>query len=164
MAQYQDTIIQKYLELIKSKAGGIKNFYNGTLYSIPLSNLPLVMIDVENTEVSEFSTNEDKHILSLVLTFIADMRKDTSTVQLMESGFGKVLDFLVGRSSDYSLKENSILYILRNNLNVDVANNLRTDVGSITIATPREVATGRMPGYWSAEGTIRFKAHFIQTR
>ena len=161
---YEDPIVQKYLDLIKSKVGGIKGFYNGTLYQIPLSKMPLVMLDIEGVEVSEFSNVEDQHIVSLVLTFVADMRKDTTAAQLLEIGFGKVLDVLVGRSSDYALKENSILYVLRNNLDIDASNNLRTDVGSITVATPREVATGRMPGFWSAEGTIRFKAHFIQTR
>lgn len=164
MDQYKDTIIQKYLDLIKDNVGGIKIFYNGTLMQVPISRLPLVMIDIEGTEASEFSNAEDQHIISLVLTFIADMRKETSAAQLMESGFGKVLDVLVGRSSTYALKENSILYVLRHNLDIDASNNLRTDVGSITVATPREVALGRMPGYWSAEGTIRFKAHFIQTR
>ena len=164
MSQYKDPIIAKYLDLIKDNVGGIRTFYNGTLFQIPLSKLPLVMIDIENTEVSEFSNAEDQQIISLILTYIADMRKDTSAAQLMETGFEKVLDVLVGRTSTYALKTNSILYVLRHNLNIDASNNLRTDVGNITVATPREVATGRMPGYWSAEGTIRFKAHFIQTR
>ena len=162
---YKDTIIQKYLDLIKDNASGdIKTFYNGTLMQIPISRLPLVMIDIESTEADEFSNVEDQHIISLVLTYIADMRQTTSAAQLIEAGFGKVLEALVGRGSDYSLKSTSILYILRHNLNIDASNNLRTDVGSITVATPREVATGRLAGYWSAEGTIRFKAHFIQTR
>ena len=162
---YQDTIIQKYLNLIKDNVGGgIKVFYNGTKMQIPLSSLPMVMIDIEGTEATEFSNTEDQHIVSLVLTYIADMRQDTSAAQLMEEGFGKVVEALVGRSSDYSLKTKSILYVLRHNLNIDTDNNLRTDVGSITVATPRQVGTGRMPGYWSCEGTIRFKAHFIQTR
>lgn len=161
---YEDTIVKKYLDLIKNNVGGIKSFYNGTCVQIPLSKLPMVMIDITDTEVTEFSNTEDQHIVSLVLTFIADMRKEISAAQLIEAGFGKVLDVLVGRTSNYSLKTNSILYVLRHNLNIDTNNNLRTDVGSITIVTPREVATGRMPGYWSVEGTIRFKAHFIQER
>ena len=164
MSQYKDPIIEKYLNLIKDNVGGIKVFYNGTLMQIPLSRLPLVMIDIEGTEVTEFSNAEDQQEVSLVLTYIADMRKEISAAQLMESGFGKVLDVLVGRTSTYGLKTDSILYVLRHNLDIDASNNLRTDVGNITVATPREVALGRMPGYWSAEGTIRFKAHFIQTR
>ena len=161
---YEDTIIAKYLSLIKGNVADVRTFYNGTLFQVPISRLPLIMIDIESTEASEFSNAEDQHIISLVLTYIADMRKDISAVQFMESGFGKVLDVLVGRASDYSLKTNSILYILRHNLDIDASNNLRTDLGSITVATPREVVPGRMPGFWSAEGTIRFKAHFIQTR
>lgn len=161
---YKDPIIQKYLDLIKENVGDIRTFYNGTMVQIPISMLPMVMIDIESTEATEFSDAEDEHRVGLVLTFIADMRKDFSAANLIKAGFSKVLEVLVGRDSDYKLKENSILHVLRHNLNIDPDNNLRTDVGSVSVVTPSEVATGRMAGYWSAEGTIRFIAHFIQER
>jgi len=163
---YEDPIIKKYLDLIKSKTTGIKGFYNGLVAKIPASMLPAVMISIETTEAEEFSDNEDEHRIGLVLTYIADIRQTFEDPALVTS-LNKVLEALVGRESSgtpYALKTSSILHILRNNLNVDASNHLRTDIRTFSVATPGEVATGRFPGLYSAEGTIRFTAHFIQQR
>ena len=160
---YKDTIVQKYLDLIKSNTTGIKGFYNGFVAKIPASMLPAVMIQIEKTEVEEMSNVEDEHRIFLVLTYIADIRKTVEDPAFITS-LNNVLDALVGRQSDYSLKTSSILHILRNNLNVDVDNNLRTDVRSFSVVTPGEITAGRFPGLFTAEGTIRFLAHYFQER
>lgn len=160
---YNDTIIQKYLDLIKANTTDIKGFYNGFVEKIPASMLPAVMIQIQTTEADELSDVEDEHRIKLVLTYIADIRQTLEDSALV-SGLNKVIDALVGRNSVYSLKTTSILYILRHNLNIDNTNNLRTDVRGFSVATPGEVATGRFPGLYTAEGTIRFNSHFIQTR
>lgn len=164
---YKDPIIQKYLDLIKANTVGIKGFYSGFIAKIPASMLPAVMIDIERTEADEFSDTEDVHRVGLVLIFIADIRPTLEDSAFIEAGLNKVKEVLVGREATgtpYALKTSSILYLLRHNLNLDIANNLRTDVGSFTIVTPSEVATGRFPGLYSAEGSIRFLAHFVQER
>jgi hypothetical protein len=164
---YVDPIIQKYLDLIKTNTNTIKGFYNGFLGQIPASMLPAVILQVEKTEAQSLSTSEDEHRISLVLTYIADIRPtllEKSGEMPLATGLNAVLDALVGRESTYTLKTTSILHILRNNLNVDTNNNLRTDVQSFSVVTPAEIASGRFPGNYSAEGTIRFNAHFLQTR
>jgi hypothetical protein len=164
---YSDPIVAKYLDLIKTNTNVVKGFYNGFLGMIPASMLPAVMIQVERTEADELSNVEDEHRISLVLTYIADIRPtliESSGEMPLTNGLNNVLENLVGRESNYSLKTTSILHILRNNLNVDTANNLRTDVRSFSVVTPNEIASGRFPGNYSAEGTIRFNAHFLQTR
>ena len=161
---YKDTVIEKYLDLIKTNTTGkIKGFYNGQIGSIPASLLPAVILSIEKTEVGDISNVEDEHRISMVLTYIADVRntlEDTTLITKMSD----VLETLVGRESNYSLKTNSILHILRNNVNIDSSNNLRTDIGSFSVITPNEIASGRFPGSYSVEGTIRFLAHFIQNR
>ena len=159
-----DPIVQKYLDLIKANTTGIKAFYNGFIARVPVSLLPAVMITIEKTEAADMSNVEDEHRISLVLTYIADIRQDLENSALIQVGLSNVLEKLVGRDSDYKLKTSSILYILRHNVNLDTSKNLRTDVGSFSVATPSEIATGRIPGNWSAEGTIRFNAHFYQER
>lgn len=132
---------------------------------VPASLLPAVILSIEKTEVAEISDMEDEHRVSLVLTYIADMRKDFEASHLIKAGFNKVTEALIGReTSDYKLKTDSILHLLRNNLNVDAGKELRTEVSGVSVVTPDEIATGRIEGYWSAEGTIRFTAHFIQER
>jgi hypothetical protein len=161
---YKDPIIERYLDLIKTNTSGkIKGFFNGMIGSIPASMLPAVILSIENTEVEELSNSEDEHRIHMVLNYIADIRptlEDTTLITKMSD----VLETLIGREVDYSLKENSILYILRNNLNIDDSNNLRTDVRSFSIVTPEEISAGRFPGSYSVEGTIRFLAHFYQER
>lgn len=162
---YIDPIVQKYLDLIKANTTGIKGFYNGFVVKIPASMLPAVMIDIETTEADNFSDAEDVHRIGLVLVYIADIRQSLEESPLVVAGLNKVKEALVGReNADYKLKTTSILHLLRNNLNIDSGNNLRTDVGSFSVVTPSEVATGRFPGLFSAEGTIRFTAHFTQER
>jgi len=165
---YTDPIIQKYLDLLKDNTTRIKGFYNGFVSNIPASMLPAIMINIETTEAGEFSDIEDEHRIGLVLTYIGDIRQtfnDSSLVTVLNN----VLDGLVGReeeisSTPYALKTDSVLYVLRNNLNVDSDNNLRTDINSFSIVTPSEISTGRFQGFYSAEGTIKFNAHFTQQR
>ena len=168
MPQYEDPIIAKYLTLIEDNTEGIKGFYNGLVAKIPSSMLPAVMISIESTEIDEFSDAEDEHRINFVLTYIGDIRDSIEDSHLVTT-LSEVLDALTGReeegsSTPYALRTTSILHILRNNLNVDTSNNLRTDVGSVTVVTPSEIATGRFPGYYTAEGTVRFQAHFTQIR
>ena len=164
MAQYKDTIIQKYLDLIKDNTTGIKGFFNGLIAKIPASSLPAVIIDIDRTEVDEFSNDEDVHKVELILIYIADIRRSFEEASSVIAGLNNVKEILVGRESNYTLKSTSILDILRSNLNIDSSNNLRTDVGGFSVVTPNEVAAGRFPGQHSAEGSIRFTAHFVQER
>ena len=166
MSAYQDPIIQKYLDLIETNTSGIKGFYNGLVANIPASMLPAVMINIESTEADELSNEEDEHRITLALTYVADIRQ-TFEESALATTLNKVVEALVGRyttGTPYTLKTASILHILRHNINVDTTNNLRTDVGSFSVVTPSEVATGRFPKLYSAEGTIRFLAHFVQER
>ena len=122
------------------------------------------MIGIDNVEVSDFSNVEDEHRINLILTLVTDIRKNFEDTVRIDSGISKVVEMLTGRGDDYKLETKSILNILRNNVNIDTENNLRTDIGTITAVTPKEVAIGRMPDYWSTEGTIKFAAHFFQER
>ncbi|HEC65851.1 MAG TPA: hypothetical protein ENI23_11175 [bacterium] len=164
MAQYKDTIIQKYLDLISDNTTGIKGFFNGIVGKIPEAQLPAVIIDIERTEVDEFSNDEDVHRVELIVIYVADIRRSFEEASSVVAGLNNVKEVLVGRNANYTLKDTSILDILRSNLNIDSANNLRTDVGGFSVVTPTEVATGRFPGLHSAEGNIRFTAHFVQER
>lgn len=161
---YKDPIVEKYINLIKSYRDDIKTYYNGVKTEIGQSECPSIMIDVNRLEAQKFSNTEDQHRVSLNLTLVTDIRSNFQDTARIDAGINKVLEILVGRKDDYSLKEKSILNILRKNVNVDTSNQLRTDVGSITVVSPREVGIGRQEKYWSTEGTIGFEAHFIQER
>ncbi len=161
---YKDPIVQKYLDLIEDNRSDIKKFFNGIVTKVAASECPCIMIGIDNVEVADFSNVEDEHGINLILTLVTDIRKNFADTVRIDNGISKVVEMLVGRQSNYQLEEKSILNIIRNNVSIDTTNNLRTDIGTITAVTPKEVAIGRMPDYWSAEGSIKFKAHFIQER
>lgn len=166
MSAYSDPIIAKYLTLIKANTTGIRGWYNGFVAKIPANMLPAVMMDIETTEADDFSNVEDVHRVGIVLIYIADIRQTFEHSPLVDN-LNKVREVLIGREATgtpYALKSSSILYVLRHNLNIDINNNLRSDIGSFTVVTPSEIASGRFPGLYTAEGSIRFVAHFTQQR
>ncbi len=96
-------------------------------------------------------------------TVISDVRSDLSDDNRTVMGISTLYDIVEGRNEDYSLKSNSLLGILRENISVDTALNLRTDLGSITrvdYGTTRQ----REAESWSIEAEIQFVAHFTQLR
>lgn len=161
---YSDPIIDKYLELIKANRGDIKKYFNGIVTRVATSECPCIMIGIDSIEVGDFSNVEDEHRVNMILTLVTDIRKNFADTVRIDNGISKVVEMLTGRGEDYKLETKSILNILRNNVNIDTGNNLRTDIGTVTAVTPKEVAIGRIPDYWSAEGSIKFQAHFIQER
>ncbi len=161
---YADPIVKKYLDLIEANRSDVKKYFNGIVTRVAASECPCIMIGIDNVEVSDFSNVEDEHRVNLILTLVTDIRDNFADTVRIDNGISKVVEMLVGRGDDYQLEEKSILNILRNNVSIDVTNNLRTDIGTVTAVTPKEVAIGRIPDYWSAEGSIKFQAHFIQER
>ena len=83
-----------------------------------------------------------------------------SNAKIVE-GVANLYDLMEGRNNDYTLKDTSILDILRSNINVDVAHNLRTDLGSLTRVDYG--VTDREPGIWTVEARVDFVCNFLQT-
>lgn len=161
---YRDPIIEKYLDLLKDNLGSkIRKYFNGIPSIIAQSECPAIAIGIERTEMKPYTTEEDEHRISLVLVLITDIRESLSNNYRMDQGISQVLDIFMGRNSDYTLKSNSIAKIIRDNRNIDLTNHLKTDVGSISIITPKDVVQDRINGYWTAEGTMRFQAHYYQS-
>lgn len=165
---YQDPIIQKYIELFKANCdANFKSFCQGEPLKTPASDLPVLMVAKRMTRVGAFSNADDEHGVALSATAIIDVRSDLSTTEADREIVGsvaKLYDIMEGRNADYTLKENSLLYILRHNIEVDVANNLRTDLGTITQIDYGFTLKEREASVWTIEARIDFVAHFLQVR
>ena len=162
MTPYKDPIIEAFITLIKSYRKDIKVFYNGIAGKIPAALAPAIMIGIEKDESREEDPARHEHFITIVLVYIADMRQNFDDTPTIIAGLNNVMQTLIGRDTNYSLLKNSILNILESNPVINSTLGLRADVGSKTVSTPTEVATNRLQGYWSAEGTIRFTAHIYQ--
>src|SRR3954449_13206353 len=132
---YKDPIISTYEALIKANTGAFRVFYQGDPLRIPASNLPVCIITKTGTQVGPLNNADDAHQIGLRITIITDVRQDLSSEESnakIVEGIASLYDLMEGRNADYTLKDTSILDILRSNINLDVANNLRTDLSSLT--------------------------------
>jgi hypothetical protein len=165
---YQDPVIAKYIELLKAHAGGaIREFYQGEPVRIPSSSFPCALISKRETRVGPVSNAADQHEMALSITVIADVRSDLSTesgAKNAVAGIAALYDLMEGRNADYTLKETSVLGILRSNLEVDAGLNLRTDLGSVTLVDYGTTLRDRAQEQWSIEARVDYVAVLQQAR
>jgi uncharacterized protein YunC (DUF1805 family) len=164
---YQDPIIAAYIKLFKTHAPQIKMYYQGEPIRIPGSNLPCAIISKRQTRVAPLNNADDEHGIGMSITVITDIRQDLSTEQnIAEAAVGvmTLYDLIEGRNADMTLKENSILGILRGNLLVDAERGLRTDLGTTTVVDYGMTLRDRAPEAWSIEGRVDIVASFHQVR
>lgn len=167
MSQYQDPIIAKYIELMQPKLPMIKAWFQGDPLRVPSSELPCAMISKAETRVGPFTNAEDEHGIEMQITVVTDLRQELSTDEAdrkVIAGVSKLYDIIEGRQADYTLKDDSMLGVLRQNIVVNAARNLRTDLDTITRVEYGETLRDRDAGVWSIEARLLFVAHFTQLR
>ena len=164
---YEDPIIAAYIKLFKTHAAAIEMYYQGEPIRIPSSNLPCVIISKRQTRIAPLNNTDDEHGIGMSITVIADIRQDLSTEQNIAeaaAGVTTLYDLIEGRNADMTLKDNSILGILRGNLLVDEERGLRTDLGATTIVDYGTTLRDRAPEAWSIEARVDIVASFHQVR
>lgn len=164
---YTDPIISKYIDLIKTNTSAIKQFYQGEPIRIPATNFPCAIISKRETRVSALTNAEDEHGIALSITVIADVRQELTTEDSIKNaiaGVATLYDIIEGRDADYTLKDDSILGILRSNPLVDATYGLRTDLGTVTRVDYGATLRDRAPEAWSIEGRVDIVVYFTQVR
>jgi hypothetical protein len=165
--KYIDPVIQKYIDLLKANTSAIQTYYQGEPLRVPGSSLPCAIISKRDTRASAMTNAEDQHAIGMSITIITDVRKDLSTEENIAkavAGVSTLYDIVEGRNADYTLKDESILGILRSNIVLDEAKNLRTDLGSVTRVDYGTTLKGRTPEEWTIEARVDFVCTFSQVR
>lgn len=163
--QNVDPIIQKYIDLIKANTKAFKAYYVGDPIRIPVSMMPCLIIARRGTSTEPFSNTEDIHSIQLVFTVVSDIRKDISDETTLTPGNGTMYDLMEGRDPvTYLLKPQSLLGILRKNVNVDRAHQIWTDIKSATRIEYGLLINKRQENSWSIEGSITAQVSVVQTR
>ena len=163
-SDYKDPIMKKYADLITGINKEIKRVYFGDPVRIGASELPALIISKLDTRVGNLTSAEDGHAVRLSFTIVADVRDTIQDDKEMVRGVNSLYDIMEGREDDYTLKTNSLLYILRHYAELDVANNLRTDLATMTSIDYGMTMGKRKEGAWSTEGTIEIISNFTQVR
>jgi len=163
--EYKDPIMKKYADLIRANTDIFKEIYFGDPVRIGSSSLPALIISKVSTTVSNFTNAEDMHAVRLSFTVVSDVRDTINDDKTMVRGVNSLYNLMEGRDdATYQLKHNSLLYILRHNVELDVQQNLRTDIATMSTIDYGMTMGKRQEGMWSIEGTVDIIANFTQVR
>lgn len=160
---YKDPIIEKIITHLRAaKIPGIKGFFNGDIVVPAKRDIPLIYVAKDTTRIGQASNEEDEHLMPMVATVIYDMTKDIGQSYDMVAGAGGLYEIVEGRDPDYSLKTNTLAYVLRANQQLD-------DKLWIAVGSDVEISYGigvnrRGPGIWSVEAVVRFTARLHTPR
>lgn len=161
--EYKDPVLMKYGTLIDASKRFKRIFY-GDPIRIASSELPAIVLAKVDTMAGKLTNSEDTHEMRISFTVITDVRDSISEDKTMVRGVNELYNLMEGRQSNYQLKTDSLLYILRHNEIVDVANNLRTDLSSMSKIDYGMTMGKRQEGAWSIEGTLEVTTSFTQVR
>lgn len=161
---YKDPILVKYATLIGSKTKRFKRVYFGDPIRIPNSDLPALIISKVDTIAKNLTNAEDVHELRISFTVVTDIRNTITDDKTMVAGVNLLYNIMEGRNSDYTLQNESLLNILRHNVELDVGNNLRTDLNTMSRIDYAMTIGKRAPEAWAVEGIIDITANFTQPR
>lgn len=161
-----DPILKKYVDLIKSKTGDtFKGVYYGDPIRLPVSRMPALIVTRRTSSSTPFTNTEDIHKMQLVFTIVADIRKDISDETTLVPGTGQLYDLMEGRDPNtYLLKPQSLLGILRQNVNIDQAHQIWTDIETGTKIEYGLLINKRQENSWSIEGALSAVVSIVQTR
>lgn len=167
METYIDPVLRKYADLIKANTGAIKAFYYGDPVKYPSVDLPCMFISKRLTNIDPITNTEDQHNMAITMTIVTDVRAELSTqddINHIVAGIATLYDLVEGRNADYTLKDTSLLGILRSNDIVDGTNQLITDLETVTRADYSKTLANRLPQQWSIQATVDIVCKFTQVR
>lgn len=160
---YLDPVLEKYKALIKANSPAFRMFYQGDPKAIPVSGMPAIILEHEETRAGATTNVEDQHDMQIRLTAIVDVRRELhEPSDGVVPGYATLYDLVEGRNSDFSLKSTSLLDILRSNILIDSVYNLVTDIGTTTRVSYTEGQRGE--NLWTVEAVLTFTCSAIQMR
>lgn len=133
--------MKKSIELLKDKLqaklqGKIKYFYIGDPVLIPESAMPCIAISPNQTESTVADNSRDKHTHRITVAVIINAKTFFGATPEKMVGSTYLMDIMGGEDSDTTVNDNTILGVLRNNLNLDT-NRWISNVSTIDYATRR---------------------------
>lgn len=162
---YVDPILKAYANLITANTGAFKAVYYGDPQRIGESELPALILEKLDTRASNMTSAEDEHQVRIRIMVVTDVRDSIGADKQLVAEYGTLYNLMEGRDpATYALKTDSLLYILRHNINLDTTYNLRTDLGGGTRVDYGVTIGKRAPDAWAVEGQIEITANFIQSR
>ena len=128
------TSIELLKTALEEKIKGVVNsIYVGDPYILPDSVMPCLIINPVNSETSVFDNARDLHEHSITISLVIDARQYFNATPDKMVGTVFLMDTMAGETSGI-INANSIIGILRNNLNLDT-NRFIDNISSVDYTT-----------------------------
>lgn len=129
MSEYVDPIIALVIEKLNSEGPAQLQgrYYHGDVLLVPKQELPIVSVAKDNTVIRAASNLEDEHYMPLVINILLDYTADLDQSSDLVAGVTRLYEMCEARNGDYTLKADSLAYILRKYQQLD--NNVWIDIG-----------------------------------
>jgi len=162
---YIDPILKKYSDLINANTKVFKRTYFGDPIRIGSSELPALILSKVDTSVSNHTNVEDQHDIRISIVVVTDVRDTINDEKTMVRGVSALYDIMEGRQeTTYALKTESLLGIIRSNVELDPGQNLRTDLSTMSRVSYGMTMDKRKDSSWALEAILEITAQFIQVR
>lgn len=152
---YRDPIISKVMEKLNAEGPAeLKGrYYQGDIIMPAKSIMPFCSIAIDTQAINSSDSMEDLNAIPLVLTVVVETTKDIKSFDLA-AGSTKLYELIAARNDDYSLRADSISYVLRKYAQLD--NKLFNSINDQPLTADFGIGVGRRgPGVFSIEGSVR---------
>lgn len=115
--------MKKSIDLLKTKLkeklnGLVKNFYIGDPFIFPKSTLPAIIINPNSTETNILDNQRDEHTHFINVSLVIDAQTYFNATPDTMVGTEFLMETMEGEDSDGNISSNTILGVLRENLNL----------------------------------------------
>lgn len=160
MDEYVDPVVAKLIEKFNDEGPSelANKYYYGDVLLVPKEDLPIVTVAKDATRIGGVSNREDAHTIPLVINVIVDWTRDLDQSFNLQAGLQQLYKLCEERESDYTLKTETLAYVLRKYQKLDT--NLWLAIGADqTVDIDYGLGIERRgPNIFSVEAVIRLNA------
>jgi hypothetical protein len=152
---YRDPVIELLKSVLNAHGpAALQNkYFTGDPLVVAKSRLPAVFITRDVTRITNEDVVNDRHDMAIVLNVVQDLTADFNQAFDQLNSSVTLYRWIEGRNADYTLRSDSLLYILRN-YQETIANNMWINMAEAVEASYGVTVNKRGNGIYSVEAVI----------
>lgn len=165
LEEYRDPILKALIDKLEAEGPPelVGHYIYGDTLAPNKSDLPVVSVARDGTNVVSDGTMLDRHVQPIVIALIVDWTVDLDQSFDLTRGTNKLYRLVEERNADFSLKEKTLAYVLRKNQKL--ADNLFISIRDTGLMIDYGLGVEkRGDNIFSAEGIIRFNIESTQQK
>lgn len=155
---YLDPILAKLISYLNAEGPAAlkgKYYQSDPVQVVNESSLPAVFVTKDTTSIANVTNAEDEAVMPIAINVVADLKKDFNQAFNNLSSSSTLYEWMEARNADYTLRSDSILFVLRKYQQLDRKL-------WINVKAPLKASYGiglqkRGPGIYTVEGVIRIE-------